>query len=167
MTRDLGLEEALDIAMEGELRAQVFYTHAAQFVQDARGRDLLSRLAAFEQYHYQKLQELARSLAVGSSFIDYEPRTVDQFPPIPGGEATGTLLDELKDEASVLSRAIDLEKAAGERYRVLAENTVDAQGRQMFLQLANEERLHQRILEDEFYSLSNQGKWAWSGLYGE
>jgi rubrerythrin len=37
----------------------------------------------------------------------------------------------------------------------------------MFKRLAEEERLHQHILEDEFYSLSNQGKWAWSGLYGE
>jgi rubrerythrin len=167
MTQDLGLEEALDIAMEGELRARAFYARAAEFVQDPRGRDLLARLAAFEQHHYEKLNELAGSLRVGGPFIDYEARTVEQFSPVPGGEATGTDLEELRDEATILGRAIDLEKIAGERYRVLAETTSDPAGQSMFRRLVEEETLHRRILEDEFYSLSNQGKWAWSGLYGE
>jgi rubrerythrin len=167
MTQDLGLEEALDIAMEGELRARTFYAQAAEFVQDERGRDLLGRLAAFEQHHWNKLSELAQSLHVSGRYIDYEPRTVDQFSPFAGGEATGTELAELKDEASILGRAIDLEKIAGQRYRVLSDHTGDEAGRAMFQRLAEEEHVHQRILEDEFYSLSNQGKWAWSGLYGE
>ena len=37
----------------------------------------------------------------------------------------------------------------------------------MFRKLANEESIHQRILEDEFFALSNQGVWGWTGLYGE
>jgi rubrerythrin len=167
MTQDLGLEEALDIAIEGELRARAFYAQAAQFVADAHGRDLLGRLAAFEQHHYEKLTELAQSLQAGGSFVDYEPRSVEDFGPFAGGEATGTGLEELRDEASILGRAIDLEKIAGERYRILAETTGDEAGQKMFRRLAEEESVHQRILEDEFFSLSNQGKWAWSGLYGE
>jgi rubrerythrin len=66
-----------------------------------------------------------------------------------------------------LSKAIENEKIAGERYQVLADQTEDPQGKAMFRDLANEERMHQRILEDEFFSLSNQGVWGWSGLYGE
>jgi rubrerythrin len=167
MSQELGLEEALDIAMEAELKAQAFYAQAAIEVRDPRGRDLLSRLAAFEQYHYQKLSELARSLQQRGEYIEYEGQTMQSVVPFGGGEAAGTLLDELGDEAGILTKAIENEKIAGERYRVLAEQTTDATGRTMFQRLANEEQMHQRILEDEFYSLSNQGVWGWSGMYGE
>ncbi len=168
MSRKLGLEEALDIAMTAELKAQAFYAQAAVEVQEPHGRDLLGRLAAFEQYHYQMLSELARSLAADGQFIAYQTRTMEQFlPVVGGGEAGGTLLDELKDVPGILGKAIDNEKIAGERYRVLAEETTDRNGQDMFRKLANEEQIHQRILEDEFFSLSNRGVWGWSGMYGE
>lgn len=168
MSRQFGLEEALDIAMDAELKAQAFYAQAAVEIRDPQGRDLLGRLAAFEQHHYEKLAELARSLQENGQFIEYEGRTVDQFLPQVGrGETAGILLEQMKDEAGILSKAIENEKLAGERYQVLAEETTDPAGQDMFRQLANEEKVHQRILEDEFFSLSNQGTWAWSGMYGE
>jgi rubrerythrin len=166
--KDLGLEEALDIAMDAELKAQAFYAQAAVAVQDSKGRDLLDRLAAFEGYHYQRLAELAQSLKESGQFIEYETRRIEQFAPLAAsGETAGTELQGLKDEAAILGRAIDNEKAAGERYRKLAEDTTDAAGQSMFRALADEERMHQRILEDEFFSLSNQGVWSWSGMYGD
>ena len=168
MRRKLGLEEALDIAMDAELKAQAFYAQAAVEIQDAQGRDLLGRLAAFEQYHYQKLADLARSLQKDGQFIAYETRTVEQFAPtLASGEAAGTQFEEMRDTAGILSKAIENEKIAGERYRVLAEETDDSDGQDMFRKLANEEMIHQRILEDEFYSISNQGTWGWSRMYGE
>jgi len=168
MSEKLGLEEALDIALEAELKAQAFYAQAAIEVQDPQGRDLLSRLAAFEQYHYQKLSELSDSLRHKGAFIEYETRTVAQFDPLrDGGEAGGTLLEALKDEAAILGKAIENEKIAGERYRALAAETADPTGQAMFKDLANEEQMHQRILEDEFFSLSNKGVWGWSGMYGD
>jgi rubrerythrin len=162
------MEEALDIAMDAELKASAFYAQAAVEIEDPQGRDLLGRLAAFEQHHYEKLAELARSLQETGQFIEYETRTVDQFMPVVGrGETAGTLMEQLKDAAGILSKAIENEKLAGERYRVLAEGTVEPTGQDMFRKLANEEKIHQRILEDEFFSLSNQGTWGWSGMYGE
>jgi rubrerythrin len=162
------LEEALDIAMDAELKAQAFYVQAAIEIQDPQGRDLLGRLAAFEQHHYQQLAKLARSLQEGVGFIEYEQRSVEQFEPlVSGGEAAGTLLAELRDAPGILSKAIENEKIAGERYRVLAGETADPDGQAMFRRLADEEMIHQRILEDEFFSLSNRGVWGWSGLYGE
>ncbi|MCL7453209.1 MAG: ferritin family protein [Anaerolineae bacterium] len=168
MTQKLGLEEALDIAMEAELKARAFYAQAAVEVQDPRGRDLLSRLAAFEQYHYEKLSELADSLQGTGEFIDYEARTMAQFAPLAAaGEASATSVEELSGEAAILTKAIENEKIAGERYKALAEETADPKGQAMFRQLAEDERMHERILEDEFFSLSNEGVWGWSGLYGE
>lgn len=168
MSQKLGLEEALDIAMSAELKAQAFYAQAAAEVQDPQGRDLLGRLAAFEQYHYQKLAELARSLQEDGTFIEYETQELKHFTPtVGGGETGGTLLEELKDLPSILAKAIENEKVAGDRYRVLAQETEDPDGQDMFRSLVNEEMIHQRILEDEFFSLSNKGVWGWSGMYGE
>jgi rubrerythrin len=168
MSRKLGLEEALDIAMDAELKAQAFYAQAAIEVQDARGRDLLGRLAAFEQYHYQKLAELARSLQQEGQFIEYEARTISEFVPLAGGgETTGTNILDLEGEAAILGKAIENEKIAGRRYWALVEETDDPAGQDMFRKLANEEKVHQRILEDEFFALSNKGVWGWSGMYGE
>lgn len=168
MKHKLGIQEALEIALEAELKARAFYAQAAAEVQDPHGRDLLGRLAAFEEYHAHELTELARSLQSTGRFIAYEGRTMDQFAPVVGsGEATGTLLAELQDVAGILSRAIDNEKIAGERYRQLAEETDDPAGQEMFKKLSQEEAVHQRILEDEFFSLSNKGVWGWSGMYGE
>ena len=168
MSRKLGIEEALDIAMDAELEARAFYAQAAVEVQDPRGRDLLGRLAAFEQYHYEQLAELARSLQERGQFVEYEARQIEQFHPmVGGGETAGTGLDELRDVPGILGKAIENEKIAGDRYRALAEGTDDPTGQDMFRKLAEEEMLHLRILEDEFFSLSNQGVWGWAGMYGE
>ena len=168
MSQNLGLEEALDIAMDAELKAQAFYAQAAIEVADPQGRDLLGRLAAFEQYHYEKLAELARSLQEDGQFIEYETRTVEQFAPLSAASETATTqLENLKDLVGILNKAIETEKIAGERYRVLAEETSDPAGQAMFRSLSNEEMIHQRILEDEFFSLSNKGNWGWSGMYGD
>jgi rubrerythrin len=168
MSSKMGLEEALDIAMNAELKAQVFYAQAAVQVQDPRGRDLLNRLAAFEQYHYQKLSELARSLRDGEGFIGYEARTMEDVQPFRGsGEAAGVDVGDLGSEVEILTVAIGNEKVAHAQYQTLADQTEDPSGQAMFNRLAYEEEMHQRILEDEFYALSNQGVWGWSGMYGE
>jgi len=178
MTQKLGLEEALDIAMEAELKAAAFYAQAAVEVQNPQGRDLLSRLAAFEQHHYEQLAKLVQSLQTNGQFIEYETRTVSDFQPsggppqqpasvASGGEAAGIGVGDLENVAGILSKAIENEKRAGERYRALLEGTADSVGQDMFRRLAHEELVHQRILEDEFFSLSNQGTWGWSGMYGE
>ena len=167
MSQKLGIEEALDIAMNAELEAQAFYAQAAVEVQDRKGRDLLGRLAAFEQYHYEQLAKLTRSLQERGQFVEYVGRQVEQFQPQVGGETAGTKLDELRDLPGILSKAIENEKVAGERYFALAEATDDPAGRDMFRKLVEEEKVHLRILEDEFFSLSNQGVWSWGGMYGE
>jgi rubrerythrin len=168
MAPKLGIEQAIEIAMEGERKAQAFYAQAALEVHDPAGRDLLGRLAAFEQHHYQKLAELARSLRQDGKFIAYQSRTLEQFSPVPSqGEAAGSLLEQLHDVAGILNAAIENEKLAEMRYRVLAEETNDADGQGMFKKLAAEESLHKRVLEDEFFSISNRGVWGWSGMYGE
>ena len=85
---------------------------------------------------------------------------------------------EVQNESDMLKSGHQNQNMGGEK-AVLNFNThlsgdnevpaveTDATGQAMFRRLAEEEMMHQRILEDEFYSLSNQGVWGWSGMYGE
>jgi rubrerythrin len=178
MTQALTLDQALKKAMEAELQAAAFYAHAATEVRDPQGRDLLGRLASFEQYHYEQLVKLVESLQADGHFVAYETRGLSDFlpsgdaakqpvPSVAAGEAAGTQVEKLEGVVSILTKAIANEKRAGELYRQLLDGTSDTLGQDMFRKLANEEMMHQRILEDEFFSLSNEGVWGWSGLYGE
>ena len=67
-----------------------------------------------------------------------------------------------KDEiVTVINLAIDAEIKAQERYTKIAKLMSDEESKKIFQNLAQDERNHQRILEDEFYHLSNKGTIIW------
>jgi rubrerythrin len=43
----------------------------------------------------------------------------------------------------------------------MAELTKDPRGKDMYKRLASEEELHERLLNDQYYSLHNTGIWSW------
>jgi rubrerythrin len=60
-----------------------------------------------------------------------------------------------------LKIAVQEEKKAEAFYRSMAELTSDARGKDMYKRLANEEALHEKVLNDQYYSLHNTGIWSW------
>lgn len=155
---NLGILEAVEIAMEAELKANQFYTDAVKKVGNERGKNLLKQLADFEQNHYNKLKELKGSLASSGKYINYKGTDFKQFK----AEISGTIEKDRQGVLDILKLAIDAETKAKEHYVKMANMTSDQQGKEMFEKLANEEDFHRRILNDEFYNLSNEGgTWAW------
>ncbi len=154
------LEDALTIAKEAEIKAAQVYREASARATNPLGKKLLEQLADFEEYHYRKLVELEESLRTKGEFIEYEGRELQ----LPSSPETGDKARELESRsmAAILATAIDIEKAAEERYRALAERTSDPRGKAMFQKLALEEHYHYRILNDEYYALSNRGVWVWA-----
>lgn len=160
MEKQLGVMEAIELAMGTEKKAAEFYADSSKKVVNERGKDLLLQLARFEQTHYDALVKLKASLAAGGPFTPYEGTTFAPYRP--AGEASGKIEPHREDALSILQMAIEAETEAYERYRSLAAETTDPQGKAMFLKLAEEELLHRRILNDEFYYLSNRGGiWFW------
>ena len=159
---DAGILEAIDAAMEAEKQANRFYLDAMEKTGSARGRDLLRQLAAFEESHHDKLRELKESLTGSGAYIAYEGTTFASITgeiPIELEEGPDARLDDVLE---ILRLAIDAETSAHERYRKLAKETENPEGKDMFLKLADEEQLHRRILSDEYYQLSNKGGiWSW------
>jgi rubrerythrin len=160
MDQDIGLLEAIDMAMEAEVNARDFYQNAIGKVSDERGKDLLQQLADFEQGHFNKLSELKGSLRESGKFIEY------------GGiefrkkvfkvtEVEGQIEPNKQEILDVLRLAIDLENNAREAYMGLSTKVDDPTGKEMFRKLAREEDMHWRILNDEFYQINNRGVWTW------
>ena len=160
--RNLNILDAVEIAMEAELKANKFYSDAVKTASNERGKDLLKQLANFELNHYHKLEELRHSLQKEGEFIEYKGTSFETFKSSDPSKASGKIEQNREDVLQILSMAIDAETKAHERYRKMGDETTDPMGKEMFLKLADEETLHRRILSDEFYQLSNQGSvWIW------
>jgi len=151
--------KAIEMAMAAEKEASQFYGKAAKKTRDLRGKDMLQQLCEFEMGHYNKLKELSKSLKEKEEWILYSGTSLKK-------KTIKAKADQLKGQdlltdMDALKFAVREEKKAGAYYRSLAEMTHDARGRDMYKQLANEEALHEKLLNDQYYSLHNTGVWSW------
>jgi rubrerythrin len=151
--------EAIKMAMEAEKDAYQAYSKAAKMTKNPKGRDMFQQLSEFEMNHYQKLKELSKSLEEKGEWILYSGTSFKKKSiPIkiekPKGQEQLTDMDALKI-------AVREEKKAQVFYRSMAELTKDPRGRDMYKRLAGEEALHEKVLNDQYYSLHNTGVWSW------
>jgi len=145
-------------AMAAEMEASQMYSKLRKRTRNARGREMFQQLSEFEMNHYQKLKELLKSLEANGEWILYagtslEKRKVPKMEE-PKGQEQLTDMDALK-------MAIKEEKKAQAYYSSMAELTEDARGKDMYKRLANEEALHEKVLNDQYYSIHNTGIWSW------
>jgi rubrerythrin len=162
MTKVQSEIEAIKIAMDAEMEAHKNYTQFVQKSTNPKGKDMFRQLAVFELNHYNNLKALLGSLSDAKGWTTYSGTQFSETPAFIEGEASSVEVSETKDEVlSILSKAIDGEKKACEYYTKLAEETTDPAGKAMFTKLADEEKLHTKILNDQWYSLNNQGIWIW------
>ena len=116
-------------------------------------RRLFEHLAEFEDLHYAKLVELEESLRGKGVFVKYE---VKEPPPIPSVSEAQRIEGVRKTSAlKVMNQAMQFETKAEERYRAMAEQTADPDGRRMFERLAKEEHGHYQILQTAYFDLGN------------
>jgi len=151
--------KAVRVAMEAEKEAYQAYSKAAKMTKNPRGKDMFQQLSEFEMNHYQKLKGLLKSLEEKGEWILYEGTSLkNKKIPLktekPKGQEQLTDLDALRI-------AVREEKKAQAYYRSMAELTKDPRGKDMYKRLAGEEELHEKLLNDQYYSLHNTGIWSW------
>jgi len=149
--------DALSIARQAEDKAARFYTEAAEKCSDPRGKNLFLQLAEFERTHSKKLDQLIDSLSVSEGYVEYDGTELVRAEI----ETPAGVVAESGDVLDIISQAIEAERNAKETYEKLAQETDDPLGKDMFNKLAQEEAQHERLLNDQFYSLSNLGYWVW------
>ena len=151
--------KAVKVAMESEMNAYQAYSKAAKKTINPKGRDMFRQLSEFEMNHYQKLKDLLRSLQEKGEWILYEGTTLKRKAiPLKIGKPKG---QEQLTDMDALKIATREEKKAQAYYRSMAELTGDPRGKDMYKRLANEEALHEKLLNDQYYSLHNTGLWSW------
>ncbi len=157
--RPTDLRQALDEAIRAEEEARAFYEQAAEQTDHPGGRAMFRELAAFEHHHRRHLEELREALAGGRPWPAYTPR---DLPTRRAAEAPPrTPPSSHADALEALRLAAETEAEAETRYRGLAQEAPDRRGREFFLRLAEEEAMHRKVLEDQYFALSNRGVWLW------
>jgi rubrerythrin len=152
------LDDLLVEAMKSEMKAKEFYLNASTKAQSQAGKKLFRELGEFEQNHFERLKKIVESRNKGQSFKNLGSR---QMIPMVRSEVQGEFEGNKDEIVEMIHLAVESEKNAYARYKEIAAMFKDAEGKNIFNELAEEERKHQRILEDEFYHISNNGTIIW------
>ena len=151
--------KAVKVAMEAEKEAYQTYLKAAKKTVNPKGKDMFQQLSEFEMNHYNKLKTLLKSLDEKGEWILYEGTSLKKKTiPLKIGKPKG---QEQLTDMDALKIATREEKKSQAYYRSMAELTKDPRGRDMYKRLADEEAFHEKILNDQYYSLHNTGLWSW------
>jgi rubrerythrin len=151
--------KAIKVAIEAEKEAYQNYLKLAKKTKNPKGKDMFQQLSEFEVNHYQKLKSLLKTLQEKGEWILYQGTSLKKKPV--SGKAEKPKGQEQLTDMDALKIAVQEEKKAEAFYRSMAELTSDARGRDMYKRLANEEALHEKVLNDQYYSLHNTGIWSW------
>jgi rubrerythrin len=151
------LLDAIRVVKENERIASEKYANAAKALGQI-GKQLFMQLSEFEQYHYERITALEKSLEEKGDYISYEGK---EFPLPPIFEIKAAEEPNKKSIMQIITEALELEKQAEKAYADLAAQINDPQGHQMFLRLSKEEHNHYLILMRAYFSLNDTGVWKW------
>jgi rubrerythrin len=146
--------DALRIAIATEKSGLEFYTRAASITKDTRGRSVFHRLAAEERDHLAKLERRYRELIQADPSLETRP-TFLFFKGAANGlfdEGTAKLRKGVNAQQALLI-GIRCERGSHDFFKRYGERFEDSQGKRIFLEFADEERVHLDLLIREYRQL--------------
>jgi len=152
--------KAVRVAMEAEIKAYQTYAKAAKMTKNPKGKEMFQQLSEFEMNHYTRLKDLLKSLQEKGEWILYAGTSL-KMKKIPLKASIPSKGQEQLTDMDALKIGIREEKKAEAYYRSMVELAKDPRGKDMYKRLAEEEALHEKILNDQYYSLHNTGVWSW------
>jgi len=144
-------EEVIILAYGLETGLKDFYTRIEESMSDPDVSELLGKLAKVEDNHRQRLFNLYASLVPGT--VDQQSiETGVGSEVLEGGFETDTFIEQnrpaMQTPVGVLDVAMMLETQAMDLYMRYAEKSSDDKAKQIFFDLANEEKVHLKRLGD-------------------
>jgi Fur family transcriptional regulator, ferric uptake regulator len=149
--------DALRIAIATERSGLEFYSRAARVAKDARGRKVFHDLAMEEKEHLGKLEERYRALLERDPELESRP-TFLFFKGAANGlfaEGAERLLRGVNDQQALMI-GIRCERGSHRFFKKYGERFEDSEGKQIFLEFADEERNHLDLLVREYRALSKR-----------
>jgi Fur family ferric uptake transcriptional regulator len=152
--------DALRMAIATERSGAEFYARAARITRDARGRKIFQDLAEEEKAHLGRLEEryaelLARDpeLETRPTFLFFKGAAHGLF-----AEGAERLMRGVNDQQALMM-GIRCERGSHRFFKKYGEKFEDSEGKQIFLEFADEERSHLDLLIREYRSLvKRQGR---------
>ncbi len=146
--------DALRIAIATERSGLEFYTQAAALTTDPRGRSVFEKLAEEEKEHLGTLERRYRELIAQDSLLESRPTFLFFKGAANGIFAEGT--EKLRagvDDLQALLIGIRCERDSHKFFKKYGERFEDSEGKQIFLEFAEEERAHRDLLIAEYRAL--------------
>ena len=152
--------DALRIAIATERSGLDFYARAARRTRDARGRRVFEKLAEEEKEHLGKLEARYRELVAADRTLESQPTFLFFKGAANGLFAAGS--EELKkgvDDRRALLIGIRCERGSHAFFKRYGERFEESEGKRIFLEFADEERVHLELLTREYRALvARQGR---------
>ena len=151
--------DALRMAIATERSGLEFYTRAAALTKDPRGRTVFQKLAAEEREHLGTLQKRYADLAAGDPQLESRPTFLFFKGAASGLFAAGA--EELRkgvNDQQALLIGIRCERGSHQFFKRYGERFEDSEGKQVFLEFADEERAHHDLLQREYRALRERQK---------
>jgi Fur family ferric uptake transcriptional regulator len=146
--------DALRMAIATERSGLEFYTRAAGQTKDPRGRLVFQKLAAEEGEHLGTLEKRYRELTASDPQLEARP-TFLFFKGAASGlfaEGAKQLRKGVNDQQALLI-GIKCERGSHKFFKRYGERFEDSEGKQVFLEFADEERAHLDLLIREYRAL--------------
>jgi Fur family transcriptional regulator, ferric uptake regulator len=147
--------DALRMAIATERSGLEFYTRAAGMTKDRRGRTVFQRLADEEQEHLSTLERRYAELLAKDPQLESRPTFL--FFKGPASRLFAAGAEELRsggvDDRRALLIGIKCERGSHEFFKRYGERFEDSEGKQIFLEFADEERAHRDLLVEEYRQL--------------
>jgi Fur family ferric uptake transcriptional regulator len=152
--------DALRIAIATERSGLQFYTRAASLTRDARGRSVFQKLAAEEKEHLGTLEKRYRELLEKDPQLESRPTFLFFKGPANGLFAAGAeRLSKGVNDLEALLIGIRCERGSHNFFKRYGERFDDSEGKQIFLEFAEEEKVHRDLLISEYRALrKRQGR---------
>ncbi len=149
--------DALRMAIATERSGLEFYTRAATITKDPRGRSVFQKLAAEEGEHLGTLQKRYANLTASDPQLESRPTFLFFKGAASGLFAAGA--EELRkgvNDQQALLIGIRCERGSHEFFKRYGERFEDSEGKQVFLEFADEERAHLELLLREYRALRDR-----------
>jgi Fur family ferric uptake transcriptional regulator len=152
--------DALRIAIATERSGLEFYTRAAKLTRDTRGRKVFQDLALEEKEHLGKLEARYAELLLRDPQLESRPTFLFFKGAANGLFAEGAeRLTRGVDDQQALLIGIRCERGSHRFFKKYGERFEDSEGKQIFLEFADEERAHLDLLQRELQALvKRQGR---------
>ncbi len=146
--------DALRIAVATERSGLAFYSRAASLANDPRGREVFQRLAEDEKHHLGTLEQRYAELIATDPTLESRPTFLFFKGAAQGIFAEGA--EKLRsgvDDLQALLIGIRCERDSHKFFKKYGDRFEDSEGKQIFLEFAEEERTHRDLLIKEYRDL--------------